>query len=189
MSNENLDNLPEENLTFSDIASSFFDNYDLIDWNLWNTVASANAEQTLDQTLTELDTLLEAIKPNGLTPYENLKVQLFGENYTFPTLNELPIPTDTQLAGVNLAIDEHVKSINNDILETFENNPNATSADLDFIGFRVKKENKVYLDVDKLKCYIEMLELLTEANQIQNDDNSKDITKKVLYKCYQFCKM
>lgn len=182
-------NNTDEQLTFSDIASCFFDNYDLIDWNLWNTVANANAEQTLQQTLTELDTLLKALEPNGLTPYENLKIQLFGTDYKFSTLDELPVPTQQQIAGVNIAVDEHIRNINNDIITTLNEKPNATSADLDFIGFRVKQGDKIMLNVDKLKCYIELIELICESHEKLNENNTKEISQKLLYKCYQFCKM
>jgi hypothetical protein len=187
MSDNNQEN--HQHLTFSDLASCFFDNFDLIDWNLWNTTATSNADHALQQTVQELDALIKALEPNGLTPYENLKIQLFGENHKFPTLDELPVPSIEQLAGVHTAIDQHIRMVNNDIIDTLQQNPKATAEDLDFVGFRVKQGDKNVLDINKLKCYIEMLELITESNDKLNDETTKDISSKLLYKCYQFCKM
>ena len=79
--------------------------------------------------------------------------------------------------------------VNNDIIDTLQQNPKATAEDLDFVGFRVKQGDKNVLDINKLKCYIEMLELITESNDKLNDETTKDISSKLLYKCYQFCKM
>ena len=189
-----MSKLPKEltNITFSDIAPLLHDNFDLIDWDLWNNTVASHAVTNVERTLVELDALLESLKErNSLAPYDALKKQLFDDNgLTIPTLESLPVPSLQSVIQVPQLIDRHVRKINDEMIGIMtEKGDKLTVADLDFIGFKKVVNGVEQVDVDKIRCYVEMLELIHQSYEIIDDNNIQEISLKLLYKCGEYCNM
>ena len=179
----------DENTTFGDIAPNYFNDLDNIDWNLWNTMAMSAASATMDETLLELDSLIGELTGYNTNPYDALKAELFGEDYVFPSLSSIQIPSLGDAVAVLPLVDKHIRDVNNDVIDILNANETLNIADLDFVGFKKTVNGESVVNVAKLKSYIELLELAREANTALNDSNVKEISRKLICKCGEFCRL
>lgn len=164
--------------------------FDTTNWSEWDSSLFTTLSSNMDDVLLELDTLIQSLSTDpNIKPYDMLKLQLFGENYNPPTLQDLPALTINDTIHVLPVLNKHVRDINNEVLEVLNKHEILNIADLDYIGFTRVINGKKILNVEKLKTYVQLIDLICEADVIINDENYEEISLKLLYKCAEFCSM
>ena len=82
-----------------------------------------------------------------------------------------------------------MKLVNDQVLEAFSKSEIVTAADLDYTGFKTSRHGEEIVNVPKMKAYIELVELVTQADTLWSEDSLEQITNILLYKCYEMCRL
>lgn len=163
-------------------------NFDEVDWDEWNMSLLSAANVDMDLTLSELDELIEAVSETK-KPYQVMLEYIYGEVPEFPKLFEIQVPDDFENLSVIPEIDKHIKTVNEQLIEVFSKHETVTAEHLDYTGFKTTRHGQEIVNVPKMKAYIELVELCTQADTLWSEENVHQIIRILLYKCYEMCKL
>ena len=162
--------------------------FDNINWDEWNANLLSSVSMDMELSLSEVDELIKAVSETK-RPYQQMLEYIYGEVPEFPKLLEIQVPSDFSVPMAIQEINKHMKLVNDQVLEAFSKSEIVTAADLDYTGFKTSRHGEEIVNVPKMKAYIELVELVTQADTLWSEDSLEQITNILLYKCYEMCRL
>jgi len=118
----------------------------------------------------ELLSAIQALSAAPAHPYERLKYQLFGEDYKFPTINDLEVPIDFDPATYNCQLTSYVQQTHQTVLSSL------TSIDVDSTNIDI---NSFTLPETTIKHNIQFMEIVRNLTVQDIESNPFEVAKKL----------
>jgi hypothetical protein len=133
---------------------------------------SAQIRQRFNEIISnsELLSAMQALSAAPSHPYERLKYQLFGEDYKFPTINDLEVPTDFDPVTYNCQLSSCVMQTQQSILSGL------SSLDVNSTNINA---NSFSLPETTVKHNIQFMEIVRNLTVQDINDNPFEIAKKL----------
>jgi hypothetical protein len=133
---------------------------------------SAQIRQRFNEIISnsELLSAMQALSAAPSHPYERLKYQLFGEDYKFPTIKDLEVPTNFDPVTYHRQLTGCVQQTHQSVLSSL------TSIDIDSTNIDV---NNFTLPESTVKHNIQFMEIVRNLTVQDIESNPFEIAKKL----------
>jgi hypothetical protein len=159
----------------------------MIDENIFAQLSGVVTDEFENIDTSELLSVIDTLSGRPIHPYEALKYDLFGPDYTFKTIDDIPTPEHVCLSSCNIALktvtqihtDNITAHLENFSLSAYHESPQ----DYTHLGhaFTVLSGDKHIIDFDKTKKYVEFLEVVRSIDPYSvNESNSQELIHKLL---------
>lgn len=119
-------------------------------------------------------TALESLSGIPVHPYDRLKYSLYGDDFKFKTLDDIPAPVNFVPLDNLQAVIEKSKQINEALLPLLNNSQGDDTTLFDQLT------GSALLDNEKQKNHIEFVEMIRQMPTDISDDKLTDYAKKIL---------